>query len=710
MSDKTLVFFLFIFCQANGQMAIEYECEVKNKKAIKVFEQGLAIYQDYMQKDEAGLPIRNPRQRLDSAYSVFHEAAEIEPSFADPYYFMADIKLKEADIASNPDNNRNAPDYNEADKCLKDMVNKAKKVVELCPSMFKYEAYFWLGAYYYENRKYEDAQNYLSFYVKQLKVNQNDLKEAKYMLSIMQSEYFDLLAHPVPFNPEKVKGMNSDDKDEYIAQLTPDNEFAFFTRKYVGQNKGDLASSYHEDFMISERLSPDSFAMGSLLPDPFNASGQTGQGAIAVSIDNRELFITVVNNENGYKNGDIYYSRFQNGKWTELSSLSDNINHPKSWEGHPTISADGKTLYFVSARENSKHYSMDIYKSVRNTDGSWGKPVNLGDEINTDEDEKTPFLHPDSETLYFSSNGRQGGMGGYDIYYTKMTADNSWTKPKNIGYPINSEGDEVAFFVSTDGKLGYFTSNKLSLNKNWDLYSFPLYEGARPEKVALIKGELIDDKGNKITDAKVEFKSLVSGKVTEGVVDNENGKFVAVVKTEPNQEAVAMTVKKKGYVYSTQLVSVKEKDEPKKLEAKQTANKKTTGLPPKTEVKVEVKPLKAGEKYVLKDIHFATNKYDLTSSTKTIIDEFVNFLMDNPRVKIALYGHTDNIGDAQKNQILSENRAKAVYDYLLQAGIDEGRLTYKGYGADKPIDTNDSDTGRSKNRRTEFEIISVENP
>ena len=328
-------------------------------------------------------------------------------------------------------------------------------------------------------------------------------------------------------------------------------------------------------------------------------------------------------------------------------------------------------------------------------------------------------------------------MGGYDIYYSKMISDNTWTKPKNIGYPINTEGDEVAFFVSTDGKLGYFTSNILSTKKNWDLYSFPLYEAARPEKVAFVKGQLTDDKGNKITDAKVEFKSLSTGKVTEGVVDNETGKFVAVVKADPikENEEIAMTVKKKGYVYSTQLVTIKENVEDKKIETNVTNTKKTennkietnktetkkiedvkteikkpSGLPPKAEVVVEIKPVKSGEKYELKDIVFATNEYDLTKTSKAIINEFVQFLKDNSTVKVAIYGHTDNVGDPQQNLVLSENRAKEVYDYLIESGIQSIRLTYKGYGETKPVDSNDTETGRSKNRRTEFEIISVINP
>lgn len=717
------ILFLSLFVKnVQSQMEIEYECEVSNKKAKKVFEQGISIYQNYLSAEEAGIPIHNPRTRLDSAYAIFKDAADLEPSFADPNYFMADIKLKEADLALDPLDDRDYPDNMEADKCLKDMVSKAKKVVELCPSMFKYDAYYWLGSYYYENRQYVDAKNYLSYYSQQANVNEKDLASAKNMLSIMQMEYFDVLANPVPFTPEIVRGLSTD-KDEYIAKLSPDNEYTFFTRKYFGKrNKGDLTDNWYEDFTVSERVDIDSFTVGTPLPNPFN-TGTSGQGAVAISIDNRELFITVVEHINlyghGFENGDIYYSVFQNGKWGALMSIGDSINHRDTWEGQPTISADGKILYFVSAREESIGQSMDIYKSIRRPNGTWSKPINLGPTINTEGDEKTPFLHPDSETLYFSSNGRPGGIGGYDIYYAKMLTDNTWTKPKNIGYPINSEGDEVAFFVSTDGKLGYFTSNMFSTKKNWDLYSFPLYEGARPEKVAFVKGQLTDDKGNKITDAKVEFKSLTTGKVTEGVVDNETGKFVAVVKADPNKESeeVAMTVKKKGYVYSTQLVTIKEKEneEDKKTTANKTENvktaiKKTSGLPPKAEVKVEIKPVKSGEKYVLKDINFATNQYDLSSTSKKIIDEFVQFLKDNPSVKVAIYGHTDNEGDPQQNLVLSENRAKAVYDYLLETGIVAVRLTYKGFGATKPIDSNDTELGKSKNRRTEFEIISVQNP
>lgn len=686
-----------------SQSNIAYECEPQNKKAVKVFEQGILIYENYMHKEEVGFPIHNPRKQLDSAYSFFRQAAELDPAFADPYYFMADIKLKEAEIISDDDYNGGYPDYMEAEKCLKDMEVKAKKVIELCPKMFNYNAYYWLGSYYYDNRKYENAQKYLNTYIQRPNGNEKKSALAKTMISTMQTGYFNLIANPVPFTPEIVKGISTE-KDEYIAKLSPDNEYAFFTRKYYGKRSmSDLTDKWYEDFSISERVSIDSFTVGKALPSPFN-TGSSAQGAIAISIDNRELFITVVEHINlygqGFENGDIYYSALKNGQWTSLMSIGDSINQRDSWEGQPSISADGKNLYFVSAREESINHSMDIYKSVKHPNGRWGKPVNLGPVINSDGNEKTPFLHPDSETLYFSSNGQKGGMGGYDIYYSKMNIDSGNIIPRNIGYPINSEDDEVAFFVSTDGKLGYFTSNKLSKNKSWDLFSFPLYEAARPEKVAFVKGELSDNRGNIITDAKVEFQNLATGKVTEGLVDNETGKFVAVVKTEPHQEEVAMTVKKPGYVYNTQLISINEEDN----------IDESTGLPVNEEIKMEIKSIKAGERYVLKDINFATNKYDLTDVSKAIIDEFIDFLVDNPTIEVAVYGHTDNVGDAQENLLLSEYRAKEVYNYIVKKGIGYKRLTYRGYGELKPIESNDSEEGKSKNRRTEFEIISVGTP
>ena len=213
------------------------------------------------------------------------------------------------------------------------------------------------------------------------------------------------------------------------------------------------------------------------MPHPFNRN--VYQGGASISVDNKLIFVTVIEqiNVNGYgfSNGDIYYSEKHYGEWSELKSLGDNVNSRKIWEGQPSISADNKTLYFARAIEKvipGEHYGlMDIYKSVRNTDGTWSDPVNLGPNINTAGNEKSPFIHSDSYTLYFSSD-KHVGMGGFDIFYSKMGEGQEFSKAINLGYPINTKSDEHGFIVSTDGRHGYFSS---LLEESLDIYSFELF-------------------------------------------------------------------------------------------------------------------------------------------------------------------------------------------------------------------------------------------
>jgi outer membrane protein OmpA-like peptidoglycan-associated protein len=432
------------------------------------------------------------------------------------------------------------------------------------------------------------------------------------------------------------------------------------------------------------RLQPDGkFDSGDEMPEPFNLNDN--EGGATLTDDNKTLYYTVCkyNTNNTYYNCDIYYSELVDGDWTPIKSVSDKINMPTTWESQPSISADGKTLYFVSDRPGG-YGGYDIYKAMKNDNGEWSAPVNLGPTINSIGNEKSPFIHPDGKTLYFSSDGWLG-MGGYDIFYSHLNDDGTWTKPVNIGYPINSPDDEVGFFVSTDGKKGYFASNKLKGPGGWDVYSFDLYDKARPEKVLFVSGTVKSESESEMANTRIELKNMETKKVSEVPLDSVTGNYVAVT---PFNNDYVMTVKKEGYVYETRYIAKSDS---------------TYRMP--AHLDLEIHQIELNKSYRINDIYFEFNSFELTEESKAVLDLLIEFLRENPTIYIEIQGHTDNIGNDAENLKLSSNRAKSVYDYLIANKIDSKRLTYKGYGKTIPVASNDTEEGRARNRRTVFVII-----
>ncbi|HOZ30806.1 MAG TPA: OmpA family protein, partial [Bacteroidales bacterium] len=417
-------------------------------------------------------------------------------------------------------------------------------------------------------------------------------------------------------------------------------------------------------------------------------------GASSITIDNSTLYITICEFvSRDYDNCDIYYSVRKSDGWSELTNLGSNINGIYTWESQPSISADGKTLYFSSIRPGNIDFdpdypTCDIWYSTKNADGTWAKAQNLGQVINTSGNEKSPFIHSDSQTLYFSSDGHKG-IGGYDIFFAKYR-DNKWTNPINIGYPINTQNNDLGFVVNTQGTKAYFASNKFNGLGGWDIYSFDLYPDARPEKVFLVKGTLIDDSGAVVTEATLEVKNIRTEEVSQGVVDSETGNYAVAVTTEKDKhDDFLMIIKKEDYSYTSALIETSD----------------TTFVKP-VEINFEVKPIEKGKAVELRDIYYATASYEIDNKSLAVLDGFAEFLIDNPTVKIEIRGHTDNTGNVQSNMTLSSNRAKSVYDYLISKSISRDRLRYQGYGPNKPIASNKTEEGRAKNRRTEFYILS----
>jgi len=645
--------------------------------------------------------------RYSSATALLQEAIDKSPDYLRALWILADI------------NRRPTNRY----RVLSIAKESYQQIIEICPSYENYYSYFYLAGIYYGESNYEKAYTLYSAFL----AADDDGIDPKHIEEAMDFAmyakfYADIYANKVAFDPHPLIGVNTSD-DEYLPIITPDGAFIYFTRRF---KEVDRTVAYAKDdksverFCVARSTGVNKFEKGRPLAKPFNT--QSNEGGAALTIDNKDMYFTyckIIGSASRRSLAcDIAHSHFANGQWSEIDIL-EQVNMPgKIWESMPTISSDGKTLYFVSNRTEGSYGGYDIYKSLKDTSGKWQAPVNLGPSINTPGNEKTPFIHTDSQTLYFSSssytdpntgethNGHLG-LGGYDIFYSRLDSTNHWEKPINIGYPINTKKNDLGFSVSTDGKYGYFSSNKVTRNKEenkernfaqkrinsripFNIYSFELYREARPQKVVLVKGN-VKEKGTnrRVRDAQVFIKNVETKEITEIPIDIESGDFIAAIVTTSD---LTLMVKKKDYAYVTTYIDnpaneVKESAGPIKLD-------------------IELKEVEVGAAYNLQDIYFDTDSDVLKEKSVRVIEGFYDFLKDNPNVQVEIQGHTDNVGSDAYNMKLSEARAKSVYKVLLEFGIPMSQITYKGYGETKPIASNGSSSGRAKNRRTVFVITS----
>jgi outer membrane protein OmpA-like peptidoglycan-associated protein/tetratricopeptide (TPR) repeat protein len=640
-----------VFAQENE----ESNCgKTENKKAMRMFEKAVNEYSAF---------------RYNEAIKILREIIEIEPDYVDPYFLLGSISIKKSD------------------KNLKAAKMYFAKVIELCPDYDAY-TYYYIGDIYYGAEKYDTASIYLARFLKDVdKIKSDDDYKRAEQMQKYAAFYDKMYKNPVPFEPKSLEGISTK-LDEYLPIITPDNEYCYYTRRTEMPEQVNVWKSadkkYKEKFMESIR-SNGVFNQGEEMPEPFNLS--ENEGGATFTIDNKLLIYTICKYTDGgsYYNCDICYAEnMGENQWNKIKNLGKNVNSSKTWESQPSIASDGKTLYFVSDRPGG-FGGYDIYKTIKTENGEWSQPINMGPSVNTAGNEKSPFIHTDSQTLYFASEGWPG-LGGYDIFFIRLGEEYKWKEPKNIGYPINSTFDDAGFFVSTDGRFGYFASNQLKGVGGWDIFYFDLYEAARPEKVAFIKGELRDEKTNEPITARIELKNIKTKQITEIPVDSLTGKYVAVF---PLKNDYLLTIKKDDYAYESKYISTKDEtfQQPVKID-------------------IQIKPIEVGASYQLKDINFATNSFVLTDESKNIIDGFIDFLKEHPKVNVDIQGYTDDVGNDKDNLVLSDNRAKSVYEYLVSKGILAQRLSYKGYGESKPFLPNSSDENRAKNRRTVFVIKS----
>ena len=551
------------------------------------------------------------------------------------------------------------------------------KVVELEPSNPKFSnAYFFLSEIALSKGDYDQAKELVN---KFLSIQPVDRKLAPQAGKILKSIQYarDNMENSLPFNarplPDKVNALML----QYFPVLTADQQSLIFTGR-----KG-LSANYDEDLYIAEKDVNGEWSQPVSISNMINTP--TNEGTCTISGDGRTLIFTSCLGRKGYGSCDLFISYKIGDEWTKPKNLGSNINS-SYWESQPSLSADGRTLYFVSDRPGGLG-KRDIYVSYLKKDGTWSPPVNLSKPINTEDDEVSPFIHANGQTLYFASDGHPG-FGSFDLFYSELS-DNVWQEPENLGYPINNYEEQVSLFVTSDGKKGYYSNENLS---NRVGAKSVLYEFDMPEKIQVsnksnfVKGRVIDSETREYISARVELFDLLGNEMVSAVnSDKVSGEYLMVI-TEGKE--YALYVNKTGYLFKSLAFDYKEQSR----------------LEPVT-IDIYLDPIKSGTATVLNNLFFDIDKYELKDKSITELEKVRRFLKENPTVKIGIAGHTDDSGSASYNKELSLNRAKSVYRYLIDQGIEERRLKFRGYGQEKPVVPNDSEENKQKNRRIEFVIL-----
>lgn len=485
---------------------------------------------------------------------------------------------------------------------------------------------------------------------------------------------------PVPFNPRNLGDSVNSGYNEYWPSLSVDEKMLIFTVMIPRDPELGLTSgNIHEDFFYSKKIG-DKWSSRQNAGTPLNTPGN--EGAHTMTADGRCLYFTACNRRDGKGKCDIYISRMVDGKWSKPVNIGTHVNSPYS-EKHPSISADGRVLFFTSDRPGGEG-SYDIWYSVKSGD-HWGEPINLGDSVNTSGLEQSPFIHPDQQSLYFSSDGWPG-MGQGDLFYSRLKADRTWSKPVNLGYPINTYNDEIGLTVNARGNLAYFASDR-GAGTDTDLYSFELPPAVKPVMVSYLTGRVFDSRNMRGIAAEIELIDLESEE-TVMKIESSQGEGDYLISL-PTGRDYALNVSAEGYLFYSVNFSF--------------SGEHSIKEPYRQDIPLE--RIIAGSSIVLNNIFFETDSHELLPESLVELNKVLDFMLQNPSVVVEIAGHTDSTGTALHNQELSELRAREVVDFLIEGGIVSERLKPVGYGDTRPVADNISEAGRGRNRRTELKIV-----
>ena len=627
----TALFGCIFLLPAQGQVLLSST----NKKALDAYEKGNQFLKE---------------RNIEKAFGEFEEAIERDKLFAEPYFQLGRLYEQNRQFGNAILN------YEKA-------VNAQEKtsVTEIAAQQ--------VGQLYLRKGEYQKALIFLEKGIAAVSPS----NQKRYRTRIENCKFaIKSISKPLIINPLELPKSVNKFQSQYFPVLTADRETLIYTGNqdsdenlYVASVKGNV---WTEPISISEKINT-----------------KENEGTASISADGRTLVFTSCGGRKGFGSCDLFISYKQGDNWISPQNLGSNINSGE-WESQPSLSADGRTLYFVSDRKGSLG-KRDIWMSKLDSINTWTKAINLGNPVNTTEDDLSPFIHANGKTLFFASEGHIG-MGGLDLYFTE-NQQNKWKTPENLGYPLNTFEDQVALFITADAKKAYYSLERDQEDKyrRAKIVEIEVPESlqAKFKATSFLKGIVYDAQTKQKLQADIELISLknneLMGKISS---DAQTGTYTSVL---TNGGEYAVFVSKKGYFFKSLNFDFSDK----------------IGLDKILDIPLE--PIKKEAKEILNNIFFDTAKWNLKSESTVELDKLVALLKANPGLPIEISGHTDDVGKDADNLLLSQKRAKSVVDYLAQKGVNILKTKAEGYGKTRPYLPNSSDENRKLNRRIEVKFL-----
>lgn len=583
-----------------------------------------------------------------------------------------------------------------------------EKAVDLS-SPLKSKAYMLLGEAYHLNYEFDKAIDAFNACRQHLnakdKAYKTDITRIAKKIAECKTAR-ELIGNPVNVFIDNLGSVVNTPYSEYGPLITADGSTLYFTSSRPDDNTATGLDPFYENIYATVRKAGE-WTAPVALAKTINTE-DANNAAAGISPGGDLLFVFLA--ENG---GDLGYTKLNGTSWTPKRTLGDAINSP-AHEASATLSPDGRTLYFVSNRDNPAG-NHQIYYSNRDAQGVWTSAQPIGKPIASGYDERAVFIHANGKTLYFSSNGHNT-MGGYDIFRSDFE-NGRWTTPANMGYPINTPEDDLFFMLNASGRYAYFSSFRKGGLGLYDLYRIT-FRGDDKPAINVSEDKLIAYMQKPLSEVSVEKKvqvdntavTLVKGIVKDAntnmpilaeveITDNELGKLIAAFTTNsqtgsymvvlPSGKNYGFVVKAKGYLFYSENIDVRNHAEYQEIYKDILMSSAVT----------------VGTKVVLNNIFFKSGSAEFSETSILELNRMMMLLNEQPKLRIEVSGHTDNTGSAELNYKLSKGRAKAVVDFLIGAGIDASRLSYVGYGFDQPVASNATAEGRMANRRTEFKVL-----
>ncbi|MEQ9297360.1 MAG: OmpA family protein [Cyclobacteriaceae bacterium] len=613
-----------------------------DKKALKYYAEASAFFR---------------RAQFREATEVLEKAIDRDNQFVEAYLMSADAfdRLRDGNKA---------------------LITR-QRLIEAAPNHPKsVNSYFQLGQALFGDGDYLKARDFTETFLKIAVDRPDEFQQAQQTLLSIEFA-LRALDNPVDFSPTPLPPQVNQFALQYFPAVTVDESTLIYT------GRRGLEPYYDEDIYVVEKDEAGQWGLPSSITNLINTDNN--EGACTISADGRTIIFTSCQGRNGLGSCDLYTSMKRGDEWGEPVNMGAPVNSA-SWESQPSLSADGRTLFFSSNRGGG-FGKRDLWVTTKGVGGDWSLPINLGDKINSSGDDISPFIHFNGQDLYFSSNGHIG-MGGFDLYKSNGQ-DQAWEQVTNLGYPINDHEDQVSLFITAEGSTAYY-ANESSENgriMSSDIYQFELAASARIEhRSNFLTGIVTDSQtGNPLESQIKVYDVNTNTLVSEVYSDPLNGEYFVVL-TEGQEYAIA--INRPGYLFQNLSFDYLEKEglEPERLD-------------------IQLDPIAVGAQTVLKNIFFKTNEYELQTKSEAQLVTVIEFLKRNPRVVVEISGHTDSTGSDQLNKKLSINRARSVYQYLIDNEIVPQRLSFEGYGSAQPVADNTSEDGKALNRRIEFKII-----